>query len=324
MSISDNSIGNEFFSYDGFIHLPSQVKNKDKVYAFDLDGTLICNSDGLDPRRSPVFSENYNFLGNVIEVITELSKSYTIFIVTNQLGFSETKKAMIYSVWKKLNKIPHVLISYKKDIYRKPQIGLFGVMKYIIFNSLSLNIDVNNSFYCGDAVGIHDTFEPYKWSSDDLYFSNNIGFNFIRPIDLFKSETIDINKNYNFIMMMGNQGSGKTSYAKWLELNYGYIRYSQDEIGDLKKQRDSMFKNLCEGKRIVLDATFALRENRNYFLQMIYSVQCRTCIVWSIRDGRPFDKLRPNSKSKFYHPRYTKSFNSPEEDNIGYDIVKIC
>lgn len=52
------------------------------------------------------------------------------------------------------------------------------------------NIDMESSFYCGDAAG--RTQAPFKdFSNDDLLYSVNLGLKFYTPEMLFKNEPLN-------------------------------------------------------------------------------------------------------------------------------------
>uniref|UniRef100_A0A6C0BDY5 Uncharacterized protein n=1 Tax=viral metagenome TaxID=1070528 RepID=A0A6C0BDY5_9ZZZZ len=325
-----------------YIYLQGSLDVKSKVIGFDLDGTLISYKDGLDPARYPSDPNNWQFLGEIKQKILELNREYTIFIITNQFNFTVEKLKMIENVYRCLDSIPHILIAHLKNSYRKPSPSFISVISNII-KSNGKEFDHINSYYCGDAVGSDDPFPPYRWKSTDYDFSIAIGFNFIRPLDLFpafsfnpRQEITDPSTNiksfvnkYQLIIMMGMPGSGKSTYAKALEYYCGYCRFSQDEYGgDLEKHQQTIIQTLMSGKYVVLDATFSSFQKRIIWLRIGKELGLAMAIVWAIRDGRPFNKLRDKPVSGFaYHGKYgyNKNFNDPEERplSIEYDIIKM-
>lgn len=298
------------------------LTTSNKIFAFDLDETLTTYKNGLNPIKYNEGSiDNYHFLGPIKEIIIRLSSDYTIFIITNQYNLSSNKKLMIESVWNSLDRIPNILCAHKKNQYRKPNNNFLSVI-----NRLIVNLDIQNSFYCGDAVGPLDIFPPYRWSSDDSQFAINCGFQFMRPIDLFGFS--EVRPTQDIVLMMGTPGSLKTTFSKILEEQYFYVRFSQDEVGDLKKQIVNIRNVLNSGRKVVLDSTFASSKNRIPFLELSRSINKTLLICWIIRFGGPWNNLRENPVSHFAYVGkygYTKNFTDPklELNEFNYEIAKI-
>ena len=317
----DPSLSNWVIHNNDFLMLNGNLINSDMIYGFDLDGTLISYKNGHDPKRhNSISRDNWIFLGPIKEKIIELSTTYNIFIITNQSKVSPEKMRMIEDIWESLDRIPFVLCANKKNIYRKPNIGFLGIIQDILNNN-RIVLNKNNSYFCGDAVGKDDIFIPYRWSSDDKQFAVNCGLNFIRPIDLFGVSKVI--PSQDIVMMMGTPGSGKTTFAKIIEENYGYIRFSQDEVGDLKNNIVNIENLLITGKKIVLDATFASFNNRLSWIQLAKKLNKSLLVAWIIRDGRPFNTLRSKPISHFAWSGshgYEKNFSDPrDKSTIGYD-----
>ncbi len=73
---------------------------------------------------------------------------------------------------------------------------------------------------------------------------------------------------------------------------------------------------------------FACLSNRMYWLTIGKMLSIKMAIVWCIRDGRPFNKLRDKPVSHFAYDGkygYTKNFSDPEikTEDIEYDIIKL-
>lgn len=308
---------------DIFLFLQGKITSNNKIFGFDLDGTLTTYRDGHDPVRSlNDNSNNWQFLGPVKEKLLELSSEYTLFIITNQSNLSNAKKEMIEQIWNELDRIPFILCAHKKNEYRKPNTAFLGVINQII-----PLLDISKSYFSGDAVGHSDKFPPYQWGTADYEFSVNCGFNFIRPIDLFGFSNVIPTED--LVIFIGMPGSGKTTFAKLLENNYGYVRLSQDEVGELSGRMSYINQFLLEGKKVVLDATFAKLEKRLPFLQLAHQLCKSVMIAWIIRnDGRCFNKLRSEPVSHFAYSGpygYVKNFSDPERVpcQFPYILAKI-
>jgi bifunctional polynucleotide phosphatase/kinase len=72
------------------------------------------------------------------------------------------------------------LAALKTDQYRKPAVGTFEHLKKDIFPGLE--IDMKESFYCGDAAGRPKTAtRPKDFSDSDIKFAANVGLKFMTP-----------------------------------------------------------------------------------------------------------------------------------------------
>lgn len=317
-------------NYLDFLMLPSQhfklePGSTQSFVAFDLDGTLVCYKNGMAPYKLDTPADNYNFLGPVKEKIIELSKSYLIFIISNQSNIPESKARFIENIWRELDCIPYVFVANKDNQFRKPNPTFMEIIPRILY----VTLNHATSYYCGDAIGEHDPYPPYRWGDADFMFTRNCGLNFVRPIDLFvpNNRVADT----ELVIMLGNMGSGKTTYATMLQTQHGYHRYSQDECKDLTKKQGEVIHLLQSGQKVVLDATFASTEKRYPWIYLACQLGKRVTIAWCIRDGRPFNKLRPLYGLKAvpevaYNTHYTKIFNDPQNDQLApyVTVIKIC
>ena len=74
--------------------------------------------------------------------------------------------------------------------YRKPNTGMWTLLKEKILKVRDDQIDMEKSFYCGDAAGRrHHPFNDH--SSDDLYFGRNIKLAFFTPEMCFQRGRIN-------------------------------------------------------------------------------------------------------------------------------------
>lgn len=303
--------------YKDFLYIPSMLPvNKNKIFGFDLDGTLTTYKNGQNPKfHNKVDPDNWLFLGKIKEKILELNNEYVIFIITNQNNISNNKIKYITNIWNALDRIPHVLIANKKNLYRKPNNYFINV----IYNIIGPTFDLLNSKYCGDAVGENDNYQPYRWSNDDSLFAYNCQLQFVRPCDIF--EYCKFTPTSDIILMMGMPGSGKTMWSIYLQQNYSYIRLSQDEVGDLKQYKENCKQWLLQGYKIILDATHAKNENRLPWITLANEINKSITIAWCIRDGRHWNKLRNEPISSYAYDGkygYVANFEEPIGSSIEY------
>lgn len=186
-------------------------------------------------------------------------------------------KTKATSVLAQLNLPVSIYAATEKDIYRKPRTGMWTEL--LDDNDLSApgSVDLENSFFVGDAGGRPAATGVSKdFSCSDRDFADNIGIRFLTPEEFFlkqkprefkrvfdprsfvgKAENEDDvvfeKKNpQDMVLFVGSPGSGKsTFYRKHLQ-PLDYVRINQDTL----KTRDKCFKvaeeNLSEGKSVVI------------------------------------------------------------------------
>lgn len=275
-----------------------------RIAGFDLDDTII----KYKPRAAK-FEVKYN---NVIEKITEyIKKDYFIVIFSNQSNLSKPHNLgqwkskyinFIDSIKKEFPKHLYIAIyvSLQNDIYRKPNLGLWNLMKDNLkaqFNNENLKIS-KKSFFVGDAAGRYKTSEhPKDFSDSDRKFALNIGIDFYTPEEFFlngKKEKYQLVKftipdnipeikkfkshKPEIILMCGAPGSGKTIYCLRyiVPKKYIYINNDTGKIVSIKNLKQMMKNN----QSIVIDNTNMSVESRkkyiniakekNYFIRVIY------------------------------------------------------
>lgn len=133
-----------------------------KVAAFDLDDTLITANSGNKWARSANSWKWWD--GSVPSKLKQLhQEGYTIIIMSNQgnvIPKADSKsmanlKACVTSILQQLDLPLRFYAATIQDRYRKPRIGMWEKL----LDDLQLDgaIDMNNSFYVGDAGGREKT-----------------------------------------------------------------------------------------------------------------------------------------------------------------------
>jgi hypothetical protein len=161
---------------------------------------------------------------------------------------------------------------------------------------------------CGDAVGPSDPYPPYCWASSDADFAAAIDATFVRPCDLFPPALpLAPSEKQELILLMGNPGSGKSTMGRDLA---SYIHVEQDTMASKAATKKAVIAALAIGKSVVVDATHGSATNREPYLTLGVPVR----IVWSIKDGRPFNALREKPVPEVAYAVYSKHFVRPTGD----------
>jgi bifunctional polynucleotide phosphatase/kinase len=250
-----------------------------KIASFDLDHTLIKPKSG---KTFPIDKFDWKILNDfVIPKLHSLhSQNYKLVIFSNQGGVNKHSSIddIIFkckSISKFINLPIIFYLSILDDMNRKPRIGMWEDMNECKFT----NIDMNNSFYCGDAAGRYNDFSStdYKFAANlnlKFYIPEKI-FNFAQhgydpqlnslstfnPKTYFKSKSIDyvreiLNiKENKVIILVGSPASGKSTICGHFS-NFKCI--NQDDLKTLSKCKKELNNCLKNADDIIIDNT-----NRN-------------------------------------------------------------
>ena len=277
---------------DEYIEIISNdFKLKNKIASFDLDNTLIKTKSG----KIYQLDENdweFNF-NNIVEILDKYYKdNFCLIIISNQKNIKDTKlNSWITKVKDIINKISlpiKVYASIKDNIYRKPNTGLWELIK--------ININMIDSFYCGDAMG-----RITDHSDTDLKFALNIGLNFKSPEAIFKNEFQIIPKIINYvdfdnlinsnnlnilnninkkvlIIMVGYPGSGKSTFIKKYLIKNNFKPINQDKLKTSKKCLDICKHYMNLENNIVIDNTNPDINTRKLYIDLAkkynYDIRC--------------------------------------------------
>ena len=261
-----------------FYHVPN-IKPFSYIASFDLDWTLSYNERHLYPKNEDdifIIPDRRNILVKLIK------KGYTLCIFTNQYAVSnkeKEKKVQRVSNFLKKIKLPiYTFISTEKDIYRKPNIGMFNLLLDIIH--------VDSIFYTGDALG-----RPQDFSDSDSVFSKNIRAELIIPEELFPtSPPIQFFSKNELVLFVGMPGSGKTDYYN----NYltDHIHINQDLLKTKKKVINTFLMSINSGISIVIDGTNPSQEDRELFYNYAIDNNYKIRVLYFIKNGTGWNKLR--------------------------------
>lgn len=260
-----------------------QPRNVPAAVCLDLDGTIITTANSSSFSRH---ANDWKYLyPTVRSILTAFGNShrYRVILFTNQLKYSEMRKALIENVVRDLNIPIEVYIATARDNYRKPGVGLF------IAANDRYPIDLQQSFYCGDALD-----RPHDHSGADYWFAVHTGMRFITPEALFldlpaRDELLQLPNSLHVIspqvqpdlsklvspaypdrpeivIMMGLPGSGKTTLARHLFPNYVHISPDHDGMTTEKKRIEAINTALAQGRSVVVDQTHLSGKSRAYLL----------------------------------------------------------
>lgn len=147
--------------------------------SFDLDGTIIKPKSN---KKVPKSATDWQLLSvwtkvKLQQTLKENNSRFVIFTNQNGVGLGivplEEVQERIELVCHRLGIPCTVFVAINKDIFRKPRTGMFDIFLES-FND-SKPVDLERSFYCGDAVG-------YPSHSDaDIMFARTLRLPFLPP-----------------------------------------------------------------------------------------------------------------------------------------------
>lgn len=307
-------------SEEFYYMIPDDIEEKERCVCFDFDGTLVTRKNGSAPYVQETVEDNFVIFPGVVDsIISLIEENILVVIISNQSNFTEIKKREFESFNELFDNNLCILIAHKKNNYRKPNPG---------FADLLSGLDI--CFYCGDAANSDHDFVPYTWDKNqtDYVYAETLGVPFYTPHDVFEFNYLSYEPSEDIVIMMGVPGSGKTSISKRFEEENGYLRFSQDELKKLNnpemtvsalnsvKNKKYFTKLLNSGEKIILDATHGNPKNRNVWVDFANNLGKSYVIVWSIRDGRPFNNLRTKKVNPAVYSQYSSTFESPENENF--------
>ncbi|XP_046824557.1 uncharacterized protein F21D5.5 isoform X2 [Vespa crabro] len=344
------------------IYTSSNIQNRTKIAAYDMDGTLIKTKSGL------IFPKDCNdwqlLFPEVPKKLKQLYEDgYKIVIFTNQRALGTGKvtiedfKIKIERVVQKLGVPIQVFVSIGKDICRKPAPGMWN--KLINYKNGGFNIDKSNSFYVGDAAGRQKNWAPGKkkdHSKVDRLMAMNIGLQFQTPEEHFLGHkavsyvlpTFDpkallkdgdichpadakiTSKQQEIILMVGSPGSGKSHFTKLYLSEYDYI--NRDTLGSWQKCISAMEQSLIQGKRVVIDNTNPDPASRERYIVVAkkYSIPVRCFLMTTstehAKHNNRFRELTDSNHVKISDiiiNSYMKNYVPPTLEEGFTELVKI-
>jgi len=264
--------------------------------------------------------------------------------------------------------IPVIIIfSTQYDNYRKPHRNMWRELlnlsskhscNYLDINPLEIKENLP-FIYVGDAAGRIKT-KGYKkdFSTGDRMLAYNIRAQFFTP-EIFMNNSIQprkwiwgtqiypIDKWYtNFInekhteipfiphnlpeiiIMTGYQGSGKSSYSKYIKKINNYKIINRDTLGTIAKCEKKTIKYLKKHKSVIIDNTNPSSKSRANFIKIAKSLNIYIRSIWistSFEMSFHLNKMRTELTGKKSVPSvayyvYRKNFEKPNT-NEGFNTV---
>ncbi|KAF9493422.1 PNK3P-domain-containing protein [Pleurotus eryngii] len=271
-----------------------KAKEKVKVAAFDLDGTII-EGNGRTVSASWKFWKS----GVKSKLEAVVAEGYSLVIISNQGIKTERLKVWrekVKSIAAALPDVPFQLFAATaKDGFRKPMPGMWTELERMIAES-GQEINKDQSFFVGDAAGRKGDF-----AGTDRKWALNVGIKFYTPEEYFlghppakyellgfhvSSLPVDIPPftptstplvpssdhkpkskgkskpspspsppNLEIVLFVGYPGVGKTTFYKRHFADAGYVHINQDVLGSKPKCLKAVEKAIEDGQRCVVDNT---------------------------------------------------------------------
>jgi bifunctional polynucleotide phosphatase/kinase len=322
-AVPEPEITDKYVVYPSTAPVAKDADGNIGLVLFDVDGTLITSKSGN--LLAAKDANDWIFLGDIPGVLNNWKEAgWEVGLISNQADWSKKTveiKGKLESVLAALLAAngwsPWLLVATaaKDPLYRKPGRGLYDVL----LKKLGVTQDnITEVRMVGDAAGADTPFAPYTWSDSDKKFAEGIGATFGLPNDaeyFGSSAPLEGSESQELVLLMGNPGSGKSTTGKALAAK-GYTHVEQDITKTKEKSMKAVRAALEKGGSVVVDATHASEENRKPYADLAKEKGIPFRILWHIRDGRPFNKLRETPVKDLVYANYTKTFVEPKGPEV--------
>ncbi|KAF4571436.1 hypothetical protein EYR36_008773 [Pleurotus pulmonarius] len=297
-------------------------KEKVKVAAFDLDGTII---EG----NGRTVSTDWKFWKSGVKskLETVIAEGYALVIISNQ-GIKPERlkvwKEKVKSIAAALPDVPFRLFAATaKDGFRKPMPGMWTELERMVAE-FGQEIDKEQSFFVGDAAGRKGDF-----AGTDRKWALNVGIKFYTPESSSSSSPPDP----EIVLFVGYPGVGKTTFYKRHFADAGYVHINQDVLGSKPKCLKAVEKAVEDGQRCVVDNTNRDGATRQAYIALARkkNIPIRCChftapmeLAWHNNLYRayivPEEERRP-AVPYLAFTGYRAAFEEPEADE-GFDEIR--
>lgn len=280
-----------------YVFTSKGVTASSKIAGYDVDGTIITTKSGrVFPKDCDDWQLAFNEVPGVIKEI--VTQGFKVVFFTNQAGVSNGKvqirdlKRKLENIVSKLNVPVQIFVSTGKGLYRKPVTGSWEVLTKQ--KNDGIPIELNESFYCGDAAGRPEKKEIKRkkdHSCADRLFALNVGIKFFTPEEHFQRKPAQdwikpefdptnlkilpftipdfatlFKTEQEAIVMVGYPASGKSYFAKQYLETRGYVYINRDTLKTWQKCVAVLEDTLKQGKSAVIDNTNPDRESRKRYV----------------------------------------------------------
>lgn len=299
------------------LYMPEGLVSQGYMACFDLDWTLIRPVRGIFP-KSP---DDFSVLSGRIDMLRDLiEKNYTLVIFTNQKNKKETALAKLNLVIKELALPVIIVVSFGEDEYRKPNVGMWNLLKDTFEN-------IEYSFYVGDAAG-----RPGDFADTDKEFAGACGIPFYIPEQFFIShnsnsiaKNLQLNHKKTLIVHVGMPGSGKTTfYHTYLKGTFQHINNDTMSSPSHAKCLKLAKQYMQDGLNICLDNTNPTLAKRQEFYNLAADFGYSVVTIYFTRNGVDFNKLRPKPVPTIAFSMYFKNLVEPIESNTPGVLYHVC
>jgi hypothetical protein len=304
--------------------LAENDKKKITLAMFNFFGTLAWGDDGRlfnyekVMASSPFLDQKFNELS---------SKGYTLAIV-------ETMPKNKIDSFRKLLENFYKIFSGNKLVF---DVFVFSNKKHyehffpdlIEFYKPYNNIFGEKSFYCGDEINSNYSNPFFRHSENDIKISQNLGFYFYDPYEVFSSYEINksISNDFRLIITYGSKNSGfemDYEYEKCEGLYDEIIPCKYKFVGDIKQilvKTEDLFKyKSLDSEKIYIPpkTTFIIYGSNSSVVERnlirSYFIYSSDIIYWY---GRP-----PYQKYEFYE-EYINSVKTNHPSLFNEKIIRI-
>lgn len=286
-----------------------ELKN---IFGTDLDWTLIRPIRG----RFPKDENDWAWLPNRVSTLKSYQDAgYLIVIFSNQKASGKKLTMLLNRINNVIDALiksgilPWVFVATEDNYYRKPQQGMWLILK----NS----IPIDHALYTGDAAGRSGDF-----SDSDRKFAETNGIPFYNPEQIFPRNEIMIPDTQTMFIFVGMQGSGKSTFYNQYLAPRNWIHVNQDILKTQPKVLKAIETALKDGYSVAVDATNPSSEKRQMYLDLALKYKVPAMIIYFVRNGYEWNKLREKPVPDIGYNMYFKNLKEPSYDLDGVPVVE--
>ena len=320
-------------------YIPYQEPITNKIAGFDFVNTLIWPDNGdYTVRGDQHWIWRSDSIPDFIQEI--IADDWTVVIFSN---YVKTGIDQLKTRFEETGLDVFFFASLVNDKYHKPNTGMWDLFKTIWEKIRGKKLlPTDNSFYIGDRAGdisnpdpmfrkgsVEVTPDEYKELGipigtplgEDSLFAARIGLTFLTPDQLPLQLEPEFPNQQELIIMVGQQGSGKTTWAIKIAEEYDYdivaaepIPYQQAFVAKDKTKRLKLIGQLLgDGRSVIADATHPSKSSRADLIALAKRLKIGVRIFWVARPGRLYNQERAKPVSDIALRSYTKNFERPSD-----------